>query len=212
MPTFQNRIIKYGVKPADQFLANPDNPRIHPQFQRQVMEAALTSVGFVAPVIETSDGYLLDGHERIFQALANNSDVPYVVLDIDSKHPDAAYVLATFDPITSLASYDTGKLDALLQEVNSDSPAIQQMLDRLAVMSGLYEPQDPSAEWQGMPEFENADLTDGAVFTIRVFLKDADDLAAFGRLLGKDLTGKKFVWFSKQPIGDVFEVHDESQS
>lgn len=65
---------------------------------------------------------------------------------------------------------------------------------------------DPVALWQGMPEFVHEDKTAERAFTIRVFLKDAADLAAFGRLLGKDLTGRKAVWFSKQPQGALHEV------
>ena len=146
---FRNRIVDYGVKPADQFLANPKNARLHPQFQRDVMNAALTEVGFVAPVIESKSGVLLDGHERIWQALQNdNAPVPYVVVDVDEAEED--YVLATFDPITSLANYDAKLLDALLQEVNSDAPAVQEMLAKLADDAGLYQggsgAEDPGAQ------------------------------------------------------------------
>lgn len=139
---FKNRIIDYGVKPADQFLANPKNARVHPQFQRDVMKAALEEVGFVAPVIESKSGVLLDGHERIWQALQrDNAPVPFVVVDVDEAEED--YVLATFDPITSLANYDAQRLDDLLRDVNSDQPAIQQMLAELAEKSGLaYEPPE----------------------------------------------------------------------
>jgi hypothetical protein len=128
---FTNRIIKFGVKAADQFLANPKNPRTHPIFQRQAMEEALGKVGFVAPVIETSDGYLLDGHERIYQALLNNSEVPYVVLDIHSDDPDADFVLATFDPLGALASYDPTQLDDLLKGMETDGESLQKMLNNL---------------------------------------------------------------------------------
>jgi hypothetical protein len=128
---FANRIIKFGVKPADQFLANPKNPRTHPAFQRQAMEEALKKVGFVAPVVETTDGYLLDGHERIYQALVKNSDVPYVVVDIHSDDPDADFVLATFDPLGALASYDTNQLDELMQGVDAEGEALKKMLNDL---------------------------------------------------------------------------------
>lgn len=128
---FKNRIISFGVKSADQFLANPKNPRVHPIPQRQAMEEALGKVGFVAPVMETSDGYLLDGHERIYQALLNNSEVPYVVLDIHSDDPDADYVLATFDPLGALGTYDPALLDELLQAVEVDEDAVQKMLNSL---------------------------------------------------------------------------------
>jgi hypothetical protein len=196
--TFQNRILSYGVKPADQFLANPANPRIHPQFQRQVMQAALSTVGFVAPVIETRDGYLLDGHERIFQALEDNSEVPYVVVDMDSSDPDAAYVLATFDPITSLANYDAGRLDELLKEVNSDNAAVQQMLAQVGTSAGLYVPgQSPYDEWQGMPEFEQENQL--GLKQIIVHFNSEADVQAFATLIEQTITMQtKYIWYPKQ--------------
>jgi hypothetical protein len=116
---YRNRIIHYGVKNADQFLAHPSNARIHPQFQRDVMKSALTDIGFVAPVIESKSGYLLDGHERVYQALENNSAIPFVQVDVDED--EESYILATFDPIAGLANYDIDLLDDLLSTVhNSD--------------------------------------------------------------------------------------------
>lgn len=136
----QNRIVNYGVKPADEFTAHPLNARMHPQFQRDVMKAALQTVGFVAPIIESlHTGFLLDGHERVWQGLQNkNANIPYVVVDVTED--EEAYILATFDPITSLAHYDSQKLDELLRDVQSDDAAIQQMLSDLAMKP--YIPDD----------------------------------------------------------------------
>lgn len=131
MPEIKNRIIKFGTKKADQFLANPKNPRLHPIPQREAMEEALGRVGWIAPVIETKDGYLLDGHERIYQALVDNSDVPYVVVDIHSDDADADYALATFDALTAMGNYDPVLLDELLQNVDAGEDAIAKMLNNL---------------------------------------------------------------------------------
>jgi ParB family chromosome partitioning protein len=151
--SFKNRILEYGVKPADQFLAHPKNARMHPQFQREAMKAALDTVGFVAPVLEAASGYLVDGHERIWQALQNNNaDVPFVRLDISEE--EEAYVLATFDPLTALANYDAELLDGLLQEVNSDSPAIQQMLSDLATDVGLTPPDFAPVDMSEQPRLD----------------------------------------------------------
>lgn len=142
---FQNRIIGHGVKPADQFLAHPKNARMHPQFQRDVMKAALDTVGWVAPVIESVSGYLLDGHERVWQGMQNdNADIPFVTVDVTEDEED--YVLATFDPITSLATYEQQKLDDLLQSVQSDDAAVQQMLADLAAANDLYLDDDPTPD------------------------------------------------------------------
>jgi hypothetical protein len=89
----------------------------------------------------------------------------------------------------------------LLRNWNLDALNLREMIESEGA-------QDPMEEWEGMPEYKHEDKTDEAAFTIRVFLRDTDDLAAFGRLIGKDLTGRKFVWFSKQPRGETYEVVD----
>lgn len=196
--TFANRIVDYGVKPADQFTANPKNARIHPQFQRDVMKDALNTIGFIAPVIENArTGYLIDGHERIMQALADNAPVPFV--SVDMSEDEEAYALATFDPITSLAAYDRAQLDALLQGVQSDSEHVQRMLAELAIEAKVVPPNDPYAEWRGMPEFEHDDLT--AYQSIHVHFQNAEDVQAFAKLIGQLLTDRtRAIWYPQVEI------------
>ncbi len=62
--------MEYGVRAADQFLANPSNPRIHPQKQRDAVAASIDTLGMISPVVvNRRTGYLIDGHERVMQAL-----------------------------------------------------------------------------------------------------------------------------------------------
>lgn len=129
---YRNRILEYGVRPAASFTANPHNPRRHPPQQRQALREALTKIGFIAPVIENQDGYLIDGHERIWQALQQGDDtpVPYVRVALDEE--EARFALATFDPLHTLAMYDKDALSALLASVQAETDsAIGQMLDSL---------------------------------------------------------------------------------
>ena len=140
-------IVEYGTKPADQFQANPRNPRRHPQRQRDAVHDSLERVGWIAPVIENRQtGNLLDGHERVWQALATNSDVPYVVVDV--AEADEAFVLATFDPIGALAEIDAAAFADVLRDVDTGSAAIQEMLAAMAEEAGidwgqLAEPEEP---------------------------------------------------------------------
>ena len=129
-------IIEYGVKPADQFQANPRNPRRQPQNQREAVADSLSRLGFIAPVVENRQtGNLLDGHERVWQALADNADVPYVLVDVAES--DEAYVLSTFDPITSLAQIDPAAFADVLRDVDTGSAAIQEMLAEMAEQAGI---------------------------------------------------------------------------
>lgn len=133
---WKNRIVGQGEQPASQFVAHPDNWRIHPPEQRAAMHAALTEVGWVQRVVvNRRTGYLIDGHERVWQALANgDATVPFIEVDLDEA--EEAYVLATLDPIGAMAHGDQEKLDELLAAVETDSAAIGDMLAGLTGNSG----------------------------------------------------------------------------
>ena len=202
-----NRIVNYGVKPADQFTAHPDNARMHPQFQRDVMRAALNRVGFVAPVVESlHSGYLLDGHERVWQGLQhNNAPIPYVVVDVSEA--EEAYILATFDPITSLAQYDQSKLDDLLRDVQSDDVAIQTLLGQVAAQSGLYQDFDPYAHWQGMPEFEQEDQT--SFQSIHLHFATKEDRDNFAELINQTISDNtRSLWYPEATTINQKDIYE----
>lgn len=127
-----NRIVQYGTKPADQFQANPGNWRTHPQTQRTALAGVLESVGWAAPVIENiRTGHLVDGHERVWQALqAGNIDVPYVQVDVSEN--EERTLLTTLDPIGALADTDREKLSELIAEVRSDDARVQELIAGIA--------------------------------------------------------------------------------
>ena len=205
------RILNYHLASPEDLLAHPRNPRRHPNAQREALRASLRSLGWVAPIlVNARTQHVLDGHARVEEALSAN--VPQVpVIEVDLPAEDEPLFLSVYDPITAMAAYDREALDALLREVDTSEQALQQLLESVAAQAGLVPPNDPLAEWGGMPPFEHQDQTADAAFTIRVFLKDADDLAAFGKLLGRDLTGSKFIWFGKQPQGTTYEVYDGAE-
>ena len=136
MPTkrtidWRNRIIDYGVKPARQFTLNPHNPRLHPDAQIQALRAALARLGWIAPVIENArTGHLIDGHERVLQAQAADATVPYVRVDLDPD--EEQYALLTFDPITTMASYNASVLQDLLAKVEIEDARTRKLIGDLA--------------------------------------------------------------------------------
>ena len=153
---WRNRIVGEGEQPASQFVANPANWRVHPQNQRDAMRGALNEVGWVQRVIvNRRTGYLIDGHERVWQALQNgDAPVPYVEVDLDEA--EEAYVLATLDPIGAMAAADAAKLDDLLRDVQSGEAGVQQMLAEVAARAMLYKPVlDPEI---GTREYEERDI------------------------------------------------------
>jgi DNA modification methylase len=108
----------------------------------------LTEVGWVQRVIvNRRTGYLIDGHERVWEALQNgDAQVPYVEVDLDEA--EEAYVLATLDPIGAMAQADAAKLDELLREVQSSEAGVQAMLADIAKDAGLYQEPKEAPEAQ----------------------------------------------------------------
>lgn len=113
--------------------ANIKNWRKHPKFQRDALEGVLREVGWVQDVIVNQQTQrLVDGHLRVALAIEKGEKlIPVKVVDLTEA--EEALVLATIDPITSMAETDAGALDALLREVKTGEAALQSLL------SDLYE-------------------------------------------------------------------------
>lgn len=153
MTDWRNRIIAYGTKPADQFCANPFNPRRHPQSQREAVKGSLDTLGWIGVVVENvRTGYLIDGHERVMQALESNAEVPFVQVDLSEEEEKLA--LASFDWITQMAVYDAETLDALLREVNTDDAALQSLLGEMAMSQGIIPPNFDAVDGDGQPRLD----------------------------------------------------------
>jgi hypothetical protein len=138
MVEWQNRIIAHGIKAASQFMANPANPRIHPAEQRAAVKDSLDALGWVKPVIELQSGYLLDGHERVWQALSQGDDtpVPYMVVDLTEAEADEA--LLTLDFMTAMAKFDRSVTLKLMEQVKMDRPVLQKLIATMAENEKLF--------------------------------------------------------------------------
>lgn len=136
---WQNRIIGLEWKPANQLLANPRNPRRHPDSQREALRGSLESIGWYDTIIENrTTGELIDGHARVEEALSKDETMLLPVLIVELSEHEQNLALAGHDWITSLATYDRDQLDTLLQSVNTDNEALQAMLAGMATEHGLY--------------------------------------------------------------------------
>lgn len=203
-------IVGYALVPPDQLLAHPLNARRHPNAQRDALRASLRSLGWIAPVVvNRTTGHVLDGHARVEEALS--ADVPAVpVVEVELTPEQEALALATFDSITAMAAYDRESLDLLLREVDTGEAALQQLMDTLAANVGLVPPNDPLAEWGGMPAFEQPDAMPER--TINVHFADDAAVQDFARLLGQRVTPEtKYLWHPEQrPQSRGQYVSDES--
>ena len=148
----RDRIRELRRVPASDLRPNPKNWRTHPQAQADALRGVLAEVGIADAVLarELEDGtlMLLDGHLRV--ETMGDQILPVLVLDVDEAEGDK--VLATLDPLAAMAESDAAKLDAILRDVDTGSPELQQMLADLADDAGLYQDEAKEIVEDEIPE------------------------------------------------------------
>ena len=189
----KDRIKELRRVKASELRANPKNWRTHPIAQKDALEGILSTVGYADALIarETSDGLeLIDGHLRA--KTTPDEEVPVLVLDITEKEADL--LLATLDPLGTLAGRDELKLKELLEGIENDSAGLSELLESLrGVTPEIPDLDNWQDEWQGMPEFIQDDLS--PYRSISVHFRNEADIADFTEKLGQSVTDRtKSMW------------------
>ena len=133
-PTWKTRITGTGEESPDQLLANPQNFRIHPKIQQDALESILDEIGWVDDVIvNKTTGHIIDGHLRVELAIKRKEKtipVKYVELTEDEER----IILATFDPISAMATQNNEMVNKLVESIKTTNQEIQTILDGLNEM------------------------------------------------------------------------------
>ncbi len=166
----KDRIVRLDRVPASQLLPNPKNWRTHPDTQADALRGSLAEVGFANAVLarETPDGLqLIDGHLK--PETTGDGMIPVLTFDVSQEEADKT--LGSHDPLAAMATADSAKLGDLLATLETNSPAVEDLLKNLAEQNAIEAPDfDPvSAEDQ--------------IITLRKFpgqSRTARDRAAFG--------------------------------
>lgn len=112
--SIRDRIRELRRVRARDLVPNPKNWRRHPRVQRDALRDLLVKIGFADALLarELPDGslMLIDGHLRA--DIAPDSTVPVLIVDVSEEEADL--ILATLDPLASLAESDSEKVKALL--------------------------------------------------------------------------------------------------
>lgn len=118
---WENKIVGHGERPASEFLANPNNWKIHPASQQSATRGSLSDVGWIKSVIvnkrtspewgeEQNVETMVDGHLRVTLALREGDDTLVPVEYVDLSPDEERIALLVLDPIAALAQTDKGKL------------------------------------------------------------------------------------------------------
>ncbi len=128
----RDRIKELRRVPARELRPNPKNWRTHPVAQQDALKGLLAELGYCDALIarELPDGtlQLIDGHLRC--DTTPDLEVPVLVLDVTEGEADK--LLATLDPLASLAEANREALTSLLASVDTDSEAVRELLANLA--------------------------------------------------------------------------------
>ncbi len=135
----KNRIIGSGEEVLDQIMFNPRNWRIHPMGQQNALKGVLEEIGWVQQVIVNKrTGNLVDGHLRCQLAMREgNKSIPVLYVDISEE--EEMTVLATLDPIGSMAVTDREKMKELMNSMEEESTQIDELISEIAENNMLAE-------------------------------------------------------------------------
>jgi len=202
----RDRIRELRRVPASELRPNPKNWRTHPEAQANALKGLLAEVGIADAVLarELPDGslMLLDGHLRA--ETLGEEVVPVLVLDVDEAEGDK--VLATLDPLAAMAEADAAKLDAILREVDTGSPDVQQLLADLADEAGLYQDDAKEIVEDEIPEPPVDPITKpGDLWVLgdhRLLCGDSTKAEDVERLMAG---AKADLWLTDPPYGVAYE-------
>jgi hypothetical protein len=132
---WQSRIVGHEKVDPKTLQANPLNHRLHPKAQRDVVRDSIREIGFIKSVtVNKRTGLIVDGHERVMQALESQKENPGLLIDVEFVEltpSEEAKALAVLDASSELAEVDPQKVINLITDITTESENIKTLLDSL---------------------------------------------------------------------------------
>lgn len=123
------RVTRHELLDPRSLIEHPDNWRAHPDAQKDVMIGAIREIGFVGEVyVSELSGRILDGHMRVALAIKEGQhEIPVGWVDCaDEAEEDR--ILASYDPIGTLAELDAERFGRVLSRSEIDDDPLRDML------------------------------------------------------------------------------------
>jgi hypothetical protein len=208
--TWQNVRVRLGdLKPWDM------NPRQSSKAQAQRILRSFERFGQVEIVAIGPNFEVYDGHQRL-NALRSLHNDDY---ELDARQSNRPLTDAERRELVvslhagAVGSWDWNAISSWnseeLQSWGMDGDALRQWnLDALNLREMIESDgaQDPNEEWEGMPEFEQEDLT--AFKSIHVHFACQADYEAFAELIGQKLSEKvRSIWYPEAKKIDMTDIY-----
>ena len=198
------------------FIPQRKNANKHTQRGLKELENSIQRDGWIGAVTVAADGETFDGSARI-ETLANvMPDTEPIVVDVDGNTPVIVRrtdIPNADDPrakrLAVAANYTASidlawDADVLLELMEADTQIAELLKQDQKLMQQIASDivDDPLAEWKGMPEFEQKDLS--AFQSIHIHFKTQEDINKFAELIGQEVTPKtRALWFPKAELIDM---------
>ena len=134
----RDRIKAFRRVKASDLRPNPMNWRTHPENQRNALRGALAEIGYADALLtrELEDGtlLLLDGHLRA--ETTPDTVVPVLVTDLDEQ--EGMKLLATLDPLASMAQADKQKLETESEDLAQMIADLAPVMPRISVTEWVH--------------------------------------------------------------------------
>jgi len=189
---------------ANTLRLNPRNPNRHPDNQIKLLAKIIENQGWRVPVIVSKRSDLIvSGHCRVQAALQlKDQSVPVVYQEFESDAEEWAHMIAD-NRIAELADMDNSALKDLLSEMDTGALDMELTGYDGTVLENLmtqFHVDDPAAEWNGMPEFNQQDKT--AFKSIVTHFKDQEAVNQFAETVGQNITPQtRMIWYPEIEIG-----------
>ena len=203
----QDFYMQVEMHEPESLVEHPKNYRQHPPEQIAHLIKSIKANGFYKNVVVSTDNVILAGHGVVKAARKMKADkVPVIKMPFDSEDPRALKVVAGDNEIGRLGMVDNDGLAKMLSSIQEmddllgtgfDEQSLADLLRQINPDEEIGDEIDVMAEWVGMPEYENEDMS--AVRQIIVSFQNEDDIQAFAKLTGNKITDKtKTIWYPRR--------------
>jgi hypothetical protein len=182
------------------------NYNAHSSQQIARIAKSLQTFGQVRSIV-VRDGTILAGHGVVEAARTLGwTEIRADVVDELSEDAALAYVVAD-NELARQSDPDQAQLAAILEELQAREPLLveaagysqMELQQLLALVTSGGVPNDPNAEWGGMPEYAQEDLR--AAQSIHIHFKTRKDIDDFAALIGQKITDKtRSIWIPQIEI------------
>lgn len=186
--------LKIEYVDTDDIKPHPKNTNKHTTEQIDKLVRTFEIDGFRDPlVVSRKTNYIISGHGR-YEAAKKHGIIEIPV--VFQEFRDETHEIECMIRFNSLAEYsflDLEQIDSIIKESDIN-------IDELFIQNFNYDFEDANdafEEWEGMPEYDNEDLS--AKFSTKVNFRDENDMKEFAKLIGQKLTNKtRSIWYPEK--------------